>query len=146
MPQNFSNPGFVGREWVFRQMEEILNASDTRGVFLVADPGWGKSAIIKRLISSSSSSAVIHENTIGYHFCKYNNEPTRDGKRFVKKLVPLIGKKISDFQTILEKDGLIRNAQQFNCEESEPLECFQIAIIDPLGQNWTVSEEGNRLF
>ena len=132
LPQNFSSPGFVGREWVFRQMEEIFNTSDTRGVLLVADPGWGKSAIIKRLISSSSSCAVIHENTIGYHFCKYNNEPTRDGKRFVEKLVPLIGKKISEFQTILKKDGLIRNAQQFNCKESEPLECFQMAIVDPL--------------
>ena len=132
MPQNFSSPGFVGREWVFRQMDEILNASDTRGVLLVADPGWGKSTIMKHLISSSSSSAVIHENIIGYHFCKYNDESTRDGKKFVKKLVPLIGKKISDFRTILEKDGLIRNAQQFNCEESEPLECFQMAIVDPL--------------
>ena len=132
MPQNFSSPGFVGREWVFRQMDEILNASDTRGVLLVADPGWGKSTIMKHLISSSSSSAVIHENIIGYHFCKYDDESTRDGKKFVKKLVPLIGKKISDFRTILEKDGLIRNAQQFNCEESEPLECFQMAIVDPL--------------
>ena len=131
-PQNFSSPGFVGREWVFRQMEEIFNASDTRGVFLVADPGWGKSAIIKRLISSSSSSPVIHINIIGYHFCKYNDEPTRDGKRFVEKLVPLIGKKISKFQTILEKDGLIKNGKQFNCKDTDPSECFEIAIVDPL--------------
>ena len=132
LPQNFSSPGFVGREWVFRQMDEILNASDTRGVLLVADPGWGKSTIMKHLISSSSSSAVIHENIIGYHFCKYNDESTRDGKKFVKKFVQLIGKKNSEFQTILKKDGLIRNAQQFSCKESEPLECFQMAIVDPL--------------
>ena len=36
-PQNFSIPGFVGREWVFRQIE--LKTSNTRGVLLVAEPG-----------------------------------------------------------------------------------------------------------
>ena len=119
-------------------MEEIFNASDTRGVFLVADPGWGKSTIMKHLIDSSSSRAVIHENIIGYHFCQYNDESTRDGKKFVKKLVQLIGKKISDFQTILEKDGLIKNGKQFSCKETNPLECFQIAIVDPLKKPNTV--------
>ena len=64
LPQNFSTPGFVGREWCFRRMDEILNASDTRGVLLVAEPGWGKSTIMKHLISSSSPSDVIHENII----------------------------------------------------------------------------------
>ena len=131
-PQNFSSPGFVGREWVFRQMEKILYASDTRGVFLVADLGWGKSEIIKHLISSSSSSAVIHENIIGYHFCKYNEKSTRDGKRFVENLIPLIGKKISKFQTILKENWLIKNGQQFSCKQRDPLECFRIAIVDPL--------------
>ena len=47
--RNFSNPGFVGREWVFRQIEmDILNTSDERGVLLVTDPGWGKTALMKR--------------------------------------------------------------------------------------------------
>ena len=71
-PQNFSIPDFVGREWVFRQIE--LKTSNTRGVLLVADPGWGKSAIMKHLISSSSSSVVIHDNIIGNHICKFNDK------------------------------------------------------------------------
>ncbi len=130
--QNFSNPGFAGREWVFRQIElHILNVSDVRGVVLVADPGWGKSAIMERLISSSSSSAIIHENIIGYHFCKYNKKSTRNGKRFVKNLVQLIGKKIDKFREIVDKDQLIQDELQYNCEE-DPVECFQKAVVEPL--------------
>jgi ankyrin repeat protein len=130
-PQNFSNPSFVGREWVFRTLENILNASDVRGVQLVIDPGWGKSAIMKRLIHSPSSSAVIHENIIGYHFCKFNEESTRDGEEFVKNLVKLIAKKIPEFRKIVNKDQLIKDELQSNCKKN-PIECFQKAIVEPL--------------
>ena len=130
-PQNFSNPSFVGREWVFRKLENILNTSDVRGVQLVIDPGWGKSAIMKRLIHSPSSSAVIHENIIGYHFCKFNEESTRDGEEFVKNLVKLIAKKIPEFRKIVNKDQLIKDELQSNCK-NDPIKCFQKAIVEPL--------------
>ena len=117
--QNFSNPGFVGREWIFRKLENILSTTGVRGVQLIADPGWGKSAIMKRLIHSSSSSTVIHENIIGYHFCEYDEKSTRDGKQFVKNLVKLIGEKIPELQV------------QSNCEE-KPMKCFEKAILEPL--------------
>ena len=125
---DYSNPGFVGREWVFRQIEQ--HTSNTRGVLLVAEPGWGKSAIIKRLISSSSSSAVIHENIIGYHFCKYNDKSTRDGGNFVKNLVQLIGKKIPKYKEIIKSNQLI-NILKSNCNDN-PVKCFQTAIVEPL--------------
>jgi hypothetical protein len=126
-----SNPGFVGREWVFRELENILNASDVRGVLLVIDPGWGKSAIMKRLIHSPSSSAVIHENIIGYHFCKFNEESTRDGEKFVKNLVKLIAKKIPEFRKVVNNDQLIKDELLSNCKKN-PIECFRKAIVQPL--------------
>ena len=130
--QNFSNPGFVGREWVFRQMEEdILNRSDTRGVLLVADPGWGKSAIMEHLISSSSSSAVIHDNIIGHHICKFNDKSTRDGGKFVKNIVHLIGKKIPKYKGIVNSDQSVKNILKYSCNDN-PVECFQAAIVEPL--------------
>ena len=128
-PQNFSNPGFVGREWVFRQIE--LYTSNTRGVLLVAAPGWGKSAIMKHLISSSSSSAVIHDNIVGHHICKFNDKSTRDGGRFVKNLVQLIGNKIPEYRKILNKDQLVQDILKSNCNDN-PVDCFETAIVKPL--------------
>ena len=130
--QNFSISGFVGREWVFRQMEEeILNRSYTRGVLLVAEPGWGKSAIMEHLISSSSSSAVIHDNIIGYHICKFNDKSTRDGGRFVKNLVQLISNRIPKYKRIINSNKLIKNILKSNCNDN-PVECFKTAVIKPL--------------
>ena len=127
--QNVSISGFVGREWVFRQMEEeILNA---RGVLLIAEPGWGKSTIMKRLISSSSSSPIIHENIIGHHICKFNDKSTRDGGRFVKNLVQLIAKKVPEYREIVNKNQLVQDILKSNCNDN-PVECFQTAIVEPL--------------
>ena len=142
--QNFSISGFVGREWVFRQMEEeILNRSYTHGVLLVAEPGWGKSTIMKRLISSSSSSPIIHENIIGHHICKFNDKSTRDGGRFVKNLVQLIGKKIPKYIKIINSNQLVRDILKSNYNDN-PVECFQTAIVEPL-QNLD-SAERNKSF
>ena len=130
--QNFSISGFAGREWVFRQMEkEILNRSYTRGVLLVAEPGWGKSTIMKRLISSSSSSPIIHENIIGHHICKFDDKSTRDGGRFVKNLVQLIAKKVPEYREIVNKNQLVQDILKSNCNDN-PVECFQTAIVEPL--------------
>ena len=122
---NLTNPDFVGREWLFRLLENTLNANNVRGIQLVSDPGWGKSAIIKHLINSPSSSAVIHKNIIGYHLCKYNEKTTRDGGKFVKNLVQQISNSmsISDFQ----KDQFLES----NCDK-EPGKCFNSAFVKPL--------------
>ena len=128
-PQNFSNPGFVGREWVFQLIEHY--SSKTRGVLFVADPGWGKSAIVKQLISSSSSSAVIHDNIIGFHICKFNDKSTRDGGRFVKNLVQLIGNEIHEYKRIINSNHLIEDILKSNCNDN-PVECFETAVVKPL--------------
>ena len=120
---NLTNPHFVGREWLFRMLENTLNTNNVRGVQLVSDLGWGKSAIVKHLINSPSSSAVIHENIIGFHFCKYNEKTTREGGQFVKNLVQQISKNISGFQD----DGFLGS----NCDK-EPGKCFKSALVKPL--------------
>jgi hypothetical protein len=96
--KNISNPSFVGREWVFQELAVISYTRDVRGIHLVADPGWGKSAVMNQLINSPLSSVVIHENIIGHHFCKYNEKSTRDAEQFVKSLAESIAKKFPIFE------------------------------------------------
>ena len=119
--KNISNPSFVGREWVFQELAVISYTRDVRGIHLVADPGWGKSAVMNQLINSPLSSVVIHENIIGHHFCKYNEKSTRDADQFVKSLAESIAQKISDFRVQLES----------NCKLNLT-ECFHKVIVDPL--------------
>ncbi|XP_028391824.1 uncharacterized protein LOC114516515 [Dendronephthya gigantea] len=131
VPLNLSNPHFVGRKWVFQKFEEILNQSSVRGVLLVCELGWGKSATMKRLIDSPMSSAVIHNNIIGYHFCRYNSKTTRrNGKQFVRDLARLISEKNKEYAEIVGNDQLIQSAIS-RCER-QPVECFESAIVNPL--------------
>ena len=120
---NLTSSDFIGRGWVFRMLEDSLNKTNVRGVQLVSHLGWGKSAIMKRLIDSPSSSTLIHRNIIGYHFCKYNEKTTRDGGKFVKNLVQQIAKKISNFH----EDEFLESS----CDK-EPGKCFQNALVRPL--------------
>ena len=55
---------------------------------------------------------------------------TRDGGRFVKNLVQLIGKKIPEYHKIVNKDQLVQNILKSNCNDN-PVECLKTAIVKP---------------
>lgn len=47
---------FQGRDWLFHRLEEVLKKSDTcegRGAVIVGDVGFGKTAIVSRLVALS---------------------------------------------------------------------------------------------
>lgn len=56
--------GFIGREWIFRELEAWLRLNPERKVFCIAgEAGFGKSAIIAQLASQNQIQVV------GVHFC-----------------------------------------------------------------------------
>ena len=47
---------FVGRDWLFQLMEDVLQrgeSAESRGVVIVGSVGFGKTAIISRLVALS---------------------------------------------------------------------------------------------
>lgn len=47
---------FQGRDWLFHRLEEVLKKSDTcegRGAVIVGDVGFGKTAVVSRLVALS---------------------------------------------------------------------------------------------
>ncbi|KAK5600250.1 Protein tanc1 [Crenichthys baileyi] len=56
VPSITTDSVFVGRDWLFQQLEDILKASDSNenhGVVVVGSVGYGKTAIISRLVALS---------------------------------------------------------------------------------------------
>ena len=130
-PLSTSNPGFVGRQWCFRILEDRLNKSHNfPGVQILCDPGFGKSAMMKQLIDSPSSSVFIHQNLVAYHFCKFNEKTTRDGERFVKNLVHFLCQKIPEFKSVIN-EASIQNELNHHCK-NDPISCFQITVLKSL--------------
>lgn len=56
VPSITTDSVFVGRDWLFQQLEDMLKASESsenHGVVVVGSVGYGKTAIISRLVALS---------------------------------------------------------------------------------------------
>ncbi|CAB4004338.1 Ankyrin repeat domain-containing 50 [Paramuricea clavata] len=125
---NILKEDFIGRELIFRELEEAVNRTQF-DVVILGDPGSGKSAIMSQLISSPTSSPFIHNNIVGYHLCKFDEERTRDGTRFVNTLVEQLSR-IPEYESVI-KQQRFQNELKNNCEK-DPVGCFDTIIFEPL--------------
>ena len=132
---NSAREGFVGRKWLFDRIEDILDnrTKDLSAIIIIGEPGSGKSAIAAQLICSRSSSLLIHNNVLGYHFCKHLDKMTKDGGKFVKNLVDMIASKIPKFTEIISSSPVIQRVLREDCSR-DPHGCFEQAIVAPLKQ------------
>lgn len=129
-----ANKDFVGRKWLFQELEGLFNGSITTtppGVLILGDPGSGKSAVMSRLISSPSSTSFIHENIVGYHFCNFDDEETRNGTRFVQNLVNQLAGNIPAYYHIIAEES--KQKKLLHCNDF-PVSCFKQTILDPLSK------------
>lgn len=56
VPSITTDSVFVGRDWLFQQLEDVLTDGETgesRGVTVVGNVGFGKTAVISRLVALS---------------------------------------------------------------------------------------------
>ncbi|XP_037951151.1 protein TANC2, partial [Teleopsis dalmanni] len=94
------DPPFVGRQWLLRELSNVLTATETPGVLINGNPGTGKTALILQLVEYScfgrrkdtlsadpdgiySQINVGHERIralasyiVGYHFCQADSSST----------------------------------------------------------------------
>lgn len=85
VPSITTDSVFVGRDWLFQQLEDVLKASESsgnQGAVVLGSVGFGKTAIISRLvalschggrmrqIASNSPSASPKGNHFFYFLCK----------------------------------------------------------------------------
>ena len=129
---SLSNPVFIGRYWLFNQLEDHLKSENSNGVLLVGDPGIGKTAIMRQLVTSPvNSSNFIHKNIVAYHFCMYDKSITRDGGIFVKSLVKQLSEKVPEFAKFIQSENIRKILH--HCE-SDPIECATLTILEPLSE------------
>ncbi|XP_014088490.2 protein TANC2 isoform X1 [Bactrocera oleae] len=95
------DPPFIGRQWLLRELSNILTGTETPGVLINGNPGTGKTALILQLVeyscfgrrkNSNSTSdpdgiycpinlghdrlRALASHIVGYHFCQADSNLT----------------------------------------------------------------------
>ena len=128
---NSSRSEFIGRQWLYHEMERVLEDTSKRGVLITGNPGSGKSAFLSHLLCSATSSPVIHNRILAYHFCMHFDKATQDGAKFVRNLANMIAWKISKYRESILTDSFFRRVLYKDCPQ-DPEWCFEQAILIPL--------------
>jgi Cdc6-like AAA superfamily ATPase len=71
--------GFIGREWVFEEINRWLQQDNKRFFILTGEPGVGKSAIVAHLIQTRTG-------IVAQHFCQLGVEETVNPSRVLRSL------------------------------------------------------------
>jgi len=122
---------FIGRHWLYQEVEQILEQTERRGVLLIGDPGSGKTAFLCHLLCSKTSSQFIHNRILGYHFCMHSDKGTQNAAKFVQNLANMVASSIDEYRDIILSDFFVQKVLQNNCPQ-DPEWCFQEGIVTPL--------------
>ena len=124
---------FVGRQWLYREVEDAFEEENITGVQIIGSPGSGKSAFASRLICSRTSSSFIHTRILGYHFCKYSDKNTQMAGKFVRNLAEMIGRRLPEYGIIVTNTTHIQRSLTEDCiHYQDPVGCFEVAVLSPL--------------
>ena len=137
---------FTGRRWLYEEIEDAFKDKYIAGVQIVGSPGSGKSALSSQLICSRSSSPIIHNSILGYHFCKYSDKNTQMAGKFVRNLAEMIARRLPEYGYLVSNNSFIKRSLTEDCiHYQDPVGCFQLAVVSPLRnltnkprENWFV--------
>ena len=131
---NAARESFTGRHWLYQELESLLVKQDNvSGVVVVGEPGTGKSALTAQLICSRSSNSFIHKRIIGYHLCRYSDQPTQDPGRLVRNLVHMMARRVPEYGMLISNSSFILEILQRSCLR-DPYDCFEQSVVAPLRQ------------
>ncbi|XP_022790585.1 protein TANC2-like [Stylophora pistillata] len=128
---NSSKAEFIGRQWLYQEMETVLEHTENRGVLITGNPGSGKSAFLSYLLCSRRSSPLIHSRILGYHFCMHFDKGTQNGAKFVRNLANMIAWKLEEYGELVGTDPFVRRVLYKDCPQDSEW-CFEQGILTPL--------------
>jgi hypothetical protein len=127
---------FVGREWLFERLERRIEIDKTvKDVLIIADMGYGKSAIMKDIICASSDHASynLRKQLAAYYICRFDSLITKKKHIFIRRLASMFSWNIPGFSDVLREHEkiCIDLFRPDKCEE-DPIGCMNHCLISPL--------------
>ena len=114
--------GFIGREWLFREIDEWCSNEPPAALLIVGEPGIGKSAIIAALVYRN-----LKDQVLAYHCCRTETPATLEPARFVRSLASMLASQLKEYATMIEGASIGDLLRR-----SDPVSAFEAAILAPL--------------
>ena len=85
---------FVGRKWLFSEINDWIEAGQSPVFLLTGDPGAGKSAVMAQLVNS-------HPSVAAHHFCVASLEDALDPVAFARSIAAQLAARLPDYRMAL---------------------------------------------
>jgi WD40 repeat protein/serine/threonine protein kinase len=118
--------GFVGREWLFQEIEEWRSKDSPAVLLIVGEPGIGKSAIVAALVHRNLEGQVL-----AYHCCRTDTPATLAPASFVRSLASMFSARLPRYKKALECPSIINALRR---ADTDPESAFEFAVLGPLHQ------------
>lgn len=116
--------GFVGRQWLFREVDRWREKDQQSALLIVGEPGIGKSAIVAALVSENPDGQVL-----AYHCCRANTPATLEAGRFVRSLAAMLSTRLEGFAAMLDNPAI---KEALDLSHTDPASAFEGGILSPL--------------
>ncbi|MFH1266156.1 MAG: WD40 repeat domain-containing protein, partial [Planctomycetota bacterium] len=117
---------FVGREWLFDEIDAWRTDGDEPVLLVKGDPGMGKSALLAELAHANPGGRVL-----AYHFCRADTLKTLRPGRFVQSLAAILARRLELYAAKLEDPALGEALGRSQCE-ADPGIAFEKGVLAPL--------------
>ncbi|KAG8001303.1 Protein TANC1, partial [Nibea albiflora] len=146
-PLLFEVPGitaetpFVGRDWLFTRLEEVLRKTSScegRGAVIVGNAGSGKTAIIWRLVTLSchgmrtpQGGPTIPHSPSSSPKCK---TPIFTHRGFVHSVAALLARapQLAPYRELLVQEPHLQNTLSLRSCVQDPIAAFRKGVIEPI--------------
>ncbi|KAL3889825.1 hypothetical protein ACJMK2_002152 [Sinanodonta woodiana] len=133
-----SHQELVGRRWLLQDITDAIFKEDFyhTGVLLVADMGFGKSALISHIVCADSDQpgAQLRAMLLAYHICRFDAFITKRVDLFIRRLAGMIANVIPQFGSVLETEhGVLSYLNSTKCN-NDPVGCMDQSIVFPLSK------------
>jgi hypothetical protein len=127
------NETIVERKWMYMKIEENMFLG-SKGVNLIADPGYGKTSIVSQLICAEHSSPWfnLRNDILAYHICRFDRSTTQNTGIFIKSLAIAIIRTFPIVGNALYFDQMFQDYMYGIQCSVDPMGCFDISRISYL--------------
>uniref|UniRef100_A0A8C2UF87 Tetratricopeptide repeat, ankyrin repeat and coiled-coil containing 1 n=1 Tax=Coturnix japonica TaxID=93934 RepID=A0A8C2UF87_COTJA len=161
VPSITTDSVFVGREWLFQAIEEKLKntgLAESRGTVITGNVGFGKTAIISRLVALSCHGSRMRQiasnspnsspqsksllltffssfpQVVAYHYCQADNTYTCLVPEFVHSIAALLcrSSQLTAYKDLLIKEPHLQSMLSLRSCVQDPAAAFKRGVLEPL--------------